>query len=55
MMAIPTSLELPHSDVRLLRDFAARALRGSPAFVALLQSLDGTATPPARSLPSVAP
>jgi NTE family protein len=39
MMAIPTSLELPIDDVRLLRTFAARALKESPSFQQLLTSL----------------
>jgi NTE family protein len=47
MMSIPTTLELPAADVRLLRDFAARALRRSAAFQALMQSLD--AAPPSTT------
>jgi NTE family protein len=39
MMAIATSLELPPDDVRLLREYGARALRAAPAFQKLLESL----------------
>jgi NTE family protein len=39
MMAIPTSLELPPEDVRLLREYGARALRAAPGFKKLLESL----------------
>jgi NTE family protein len=43
LMAIPTSLELPEETVRLLRDYAASALRRSPAFQRLIATLEAPA------------
>lgn len=45
LMAIPTSLELPKETVRLLREYAASALRRSPAFQRLIATL-GAPVPP---------
>jgi hypothetical protein len=39
MLAIPTSLELPREDVKLLREHASRALKKSPEFQALLAAI----------------
>lgn len=44
LKAIPTTLELPESDIALLREHARQRLRSSPEFRAMLHSLQPTAT-----------
>ena len=47
LMRLPTSLELPESDVRSLRETAAKLIRGSPDFQRLLNEIGA----PAKRLP----